>query len=168
MLTAALLAIRSAVTWLLDHWMLAAIVALMCLCAWGGYHYAKVSDAAASAAQQAAADKALKAQQAAGAALQAKLDASDSEHLNALQELQNENDHLRNAVAAGTQRVLVHAQCLPASTASDPAVVGDADRAELTPAAGQDVLAIRAGIIQCEAQRNALQQFERTLAPTAP
>lgn len=76
-----------------------------------------------------------------------------------------QNEAIRAAVRAGTQRLRIAAVC-PASgstgdvpQASSAGGVGPASTVELTSAAGQDVLDIRAGIISDQAALKYLQQY---------
>lgn len=86
-----------------------------------------------------------------------KLAAADKQAIAKLTEARHENDSLRRAVAAGTQRLRIKATCLPADPESPS--VGDAGTAELGAEAGQDILDIRAGIIDLEARLIALQNY---------
>lgn len=76
-----------------------------------------------------------------------------------------QNEAIRSAVRAGTQRLRIAAVC-PASgstgdvpQASSAGGLGPASTVELAPAAGQDVLNIRAGIIADQAALEYLQQY---------
>lgn len=88
---------------------------------------------------------------------------ADQNAIKKLTEAQHENDTLRRAVAAGTQRLRIKATCLPAD--SGPASMGDAGTAELGAEAGQDILDIRTGIIGLEAKLEALRNYARTVSP---
>lgn len=116
---------------------------------------AAISNAAAQQVTQALA-KQQKAQQAV-ADLERK-------HTEELKNANDENDQLRARLAAGG-RVRVAGNC-PANLVSVPAAsgaasVGHAGTVELSPAAGRNVLDIRAGIIADQAALKALQQYVR-------
>ncbi len=75
-----------------------------------------------------------------------------------------ENDRLRADVAAGTRRVRIAAAnlatCqLSAGRGASTGGVGDGTEIELTPAAGQNILDIRAGIISDQAKLDYLQGY---------
>jgi prophage endopeptidase len=88
-----------------------------------------------------------------------------------LSHVQADNARLRAAVSAGTQRVLIRANC-PASGSQLPATtgtpsVGHEGTVELAPATGQDILDIRAGILADQGALTALQQYVRTVCRPA-
>lgn len=87
---------------------------------------------------------------------------ADQNTIKKLQDAQNENDSLRRAVAAGTQRLRIKATCLPSS--SESASVGHDGTAELSAEAGQDALDIRSGIIALEAERDALIRYAKEVS----
>ena len=91
-----------------------------------------------------------------------KLAAADKQAIAKLTEARHENDSLRRAVAADTLRLRVKARCLPNNP--EATSVGDAGSAELSPDAGQDVLSIRAGIIELEAKLSALRQYAESVS----
>ena len=74
-----------------------------------------------------------------------------------------ENDKLRRAVADGSRRLRIAGSCsasggkVPGGTVSSG--VGDAGTVELSQAAGQSILSIRAGIIADQAALRALQAY---------
>lgn len=79
---------------------------------------------------------------------------------------QAENDRLRADVAAGTRRVRIAAAnlatCqLATSRGASTGSVGYAAEVELTPAAGSNILNIRAGIISDQAKIDYLQGYVR-------
>lgn len=94
--------------------------------------------------------------------MSSRLAQADQKAIQKLTEAQNENDSLRRAVAAGTVRLRVKANCLPSNTGAPS--VGDAGAAELGAEAGQDILDIRSGIIELEARLSALQSYARTVS----
>lgn len=94
----------------------------------------------------------------------------DTQHTKELSHAIAENDRLRAAVGAGTLRLRVRAACPATPAGSDvptttPAAgLGDAGSAELDPAAGQDVLDLRAGIERAERALRAMQAYGRLLS----
>ena len=94
------------------------------------------------------------------AVLVAAIDAHSKEKDDALRQ----NEALRRDVAAGTRRVRVAGSCVAAGGRDVPQAttapgVDPAPTVELTAAAGQDILDIRAGIIADQAALKALQQY---------
>ncbi|WP_312378730.1 lysis protein [Pseudomonas oryzihabitans] len=92
--------------------------------------------------------------------------ALDRKHTKELKDAKAENDVLRSKLERGG-RVRVAANC-PTNRGSVPAAAGTAsvDHAgtvELSPAAGRNVLDIRAGIIADQAALKALQQYVRNV-----
>ena len=91
----------------------------------------------------------------------------DRKHAEELTNANAENDRLRARLATGG-RVRVAGSC-PAATSAVPAAgttagptrVDNAGAVELAPAAGRNVLSIRAGIIADQAALKALQQYVR-------
>jgi prophage endopeptidase len=100
-------------------------------------------------------------------ATQQRLAALDQKSNEELRNANAENDRLRSRLAAGG-RVRVAGSC-PAATGAVPAtgtsasatLMDDAGAVELAPAAGRNVLDIRAGVLADQAALSALQQYVR-------
>lgn len=99
-------------------------------------------------------------------ALVAAIDQKSKEKDDALRQ----NEALRRDVAAGTRRVRVAGSCVAAGGGDVPPTstapgLDPAPTVELTAAAGQDVLDIRAGIITDQHALTALQEYVATVCP---
>jgi len=158
-----LLALGAGIGWTLNGWRLSAQVA-DAQAQTEREHTAHQADLAAisnAAARQVS--RALAQQQAAQQALAA-LDQKSTEEL---KNANAENDRLRARLAAGG-RVRVAGSCTgsagpvpAASAATGPARMDDAATVELAPAAGRNVLDIRAGVLADQAALRALQRYVR-------
>ncbi|EAO1992842.1 lysis protein [Salmonella enterica] len=89
--------------------------------------------------------------------------ALDARYMKELANAQTRNTDLQRRLAAGG-RVRVKGHCtVPASTeTASPGSVGNAATVELSPVAGQNVLNIRAGIINDQEKLKYLQEYVRT------
>ncbi|EKT4474851.1 lysis protein [Pseudomonas putida] len=122
-------------------------------------HQSDLSSITAAAAAQV--HQALEKQQQAEQALQDLDTQLTKERIDAL----TENDRLRRAVSDGDRRLRVAGTCSTTTAAGDmpgtagAASLGNAGSIELAPAAGRNILDIRAGIIADQAALKALQQY---------
>ncbi|ECU9161980.1 TPA: lysis protein [Salmonella enterica] len=89
--------------------------------------------------------------------------ALDTKYTKELADEKAENDALQRRLAAGG-RVRVEGRCtVPASTeTASPGSVGNVAAVELSPGAGQNVLDIRAGIVNDQEKLRYLQEYIRT------
>lgn len=158
-----LLAVGAGIGWSLNGWRLSGQVADAKAETEreGRAHQADLATISNAAAQQVR--EALAKQQDA----QQKVADLDRKHTEEMQNANAENNRLRARLATGG-RVRVAGSCpattsaVPAAgTATGPARVDDATTVELAPAAGRNVLNIRAGIIADQAALKALQQYVR-------
>nr|WP_314563239.1 lysis protein [uncultured Pseudomonas sp.] len=155
-----LLAVGIGIGWSLNGWRLAGQVAdaRAEIASERSAHQADMTAISNAAAQQVS--EALAKQQNA----QQKVADLDQKHAKELKDAQAENDVLRGRLERGGG-VRVAANC-PANPVSVPAAAGTAsvDHAgtvELSPAAGRNVLGIRAGIIADQSALKALQEYVR-------
>ena len=92
---------------------------------------------------------------------------ADKKHTEDLKNAQDENARLSAAVAAGQRRLRVQARCpapagaVQGSPDASAGSLGDDTTVELSGAAGRNVLAIRAGIIDDRAKIAYLQDYAR-------
>ncbi|EFN7977813.1 lysis protein, partial [Escherichia coli] len=93
---------------------------------------------------------------------QRELAALDAKYTKELADARAENDDLRRKLSAGG-RVRVEGRCPPASGHATTGGVGDGATVELSSAAGQNILDIRAGIISDQAKLKYLQNYIRQL-----
>ncbi len=96
-------------------------------------------------------------------ALQAR-DDLDKQRFKEMSDAKNQIDSLRDQLAAGTKRVLVHATC-PTAVPAAASTTGLDDGAEptLTASARQDYLRLREQIVTTEAQLAGLQDYVRQI-----
>lgn len=92
---------------------------------------------------------------------QRELAALDTRYTKELADAKTENDRLRRKLSAGG-RVRVEGNCPPVSGKAAAGSVGNATAVELSAAAGQNVLDIRAGIISDQAKLKYLQGYVST------
>ncbi|MFK3941939.1 lysis protein [Pseudomonas monteilii] len=100
-------------------------------------------------------------------ALQAR-DELDKQRFQEMSDAKNQIDSLRDQLAAGTKRVLVHATC-PAAVPAAPGSTSVDDGAEpaLTANARQDYLRLREQIVTTEAQLQGLKDYVRQIIQVA-
>jgi len=84
--------------------------------------------------------------------------AIDARHTKELTDARAENERLRDAVAAGEQRLRVKAACPRVPEPAGSARLDDGAAAELAPAARPDYFALRAQLIQTETALAGLQE----------
>ncbi|ENH0675907.1 lysis protein [Escherichia coli] len=136
---------------------------VMLLLALVAYHYyGEYQDASTRASD---ADDKLKTASATIASLeerQRELAVLDAKYTKELADARAENDDLRRKLSAGG-RVRVEGRCPPASGHATTGGVGDGATVELSSAAGQNILDIRAGIISDQAKLKYLQNYIRQL-----
>ncbi|MGR6453575.1 lysis protein [Pseudomonas plecoglossicida] len=100
-------------------------------------------------------------------ALQAR-DELDKQRFKEMSDAKKQIDNLRDQLAVGTKRVLVHASCPPAvSAAAGTTSLDDAREPALTAIARQDYLRLREQIITTEAQLAGLQEYYRQVGQGA-
>lgn len=120
-----------------------------------GHQLARMETAHTRALAQAASDA-----QARSAAYATRQAQADKAHWESMKNAQTEIDALRSAVAAGSKRVYVKADCptnLPTDTQAPG--MGNGAAPELTGAARQDYLSLRSGIAEQRAQLMACQDI---------
>ena len=87
--------------------------------------------------------------------------AVDARHTKELTDARIENERLRDAVAAGEQRLLLKAACprVPSTEPAGTARLDDGVAAELAPAARPDYFALRAQLSRTETALAGLQEY---------
>ncbi|WP_051690849.1 lysis protein [Photorhabdus australis] len=88
----------------------------------------------------------------------------DRQHMEKLNNAESENNTLRTQLATGTHRMYVAGKC-PVSGASESTTarrVGHDASIELATDAGQNILAVREGIIRDQQKLKYLQEYVRT------
>lgn len=94
-------------------------------------------------------------------------DALDRKFFKEMANAKQENESLRNAVAAGNRRLLVKASCTRLQAAAGASGVDDDSSAELSPDAREDYFHLRDQIAVTEKQLSGLQEYVRTVVQVA-